>query len=144
MKKRLVIAIDFDGTLVEHRYPKIGEEIPFAVDTLKMIQAEGHRLILWSVREGSLLDEAVIWCKERGLTFYAVNKNYPEETPEDELYSRKLKADLFIDDRNVGGLPDWGIIFQMISKNKSLQEILLQSMMGEDSQPQKKKWKLWK
>ncbi len=142
MKKRLVIAVDFDGTLVEHRYPQIGEEISFAVDTLKMIQAEGHRLILWSVREGSLLEEAVTWCKERGLTFYAVNRNYPEETPEDELYSRKLKADLFIDDRNVGGLPDWGIIYQMITKNKSMHEILLQAM-GESDQPKKKKWKLF-
>lgn len=142
MRKRLVIAVDFDGTLVEHRYPQIGDEIPFAVDTLKMLQAEGHRLILWSVREGSLLEEAVRWCKKRGLTFYAVNKNYPEETPDDELYSRKLKADLFIDDRNVGGLPDWGIIFQMISKRQSLQEILLHSTK-ESSQPQKKKWKLW-
>lgn len=142
MKKRLVIAVDFDGTLVEHRYPQIGEEISFAVDTLKMIQSEGHRLILWSVREGSLLEEAVTWCKERGLTFYAVNRNYPEETPEDELYSRKLKADLFIDDRNVGGLPDWGIIYQMITKNKSMHEILLQAM-GESDQPKKKKWKLF-
>lgn len=142
MKKRLTLAIDFDGTLVEHRYPEIGTEIPFAVDTLKMLQAEGYRLILWSVREGSLLDEAVEWCQERGLTFYAVNKNYPEETIHDDLYSRKLKADLFIDDRNIGGLPDWGIIYQMISQGKSLQEVLLQSS-DYDVEPKKKKWKLF-
>ena len=75
----MIIAVDFDGTIVEHRYPRIGEEIPFAVDTLKLLQQEKHRLILWSVREGSLLDEAVEWCKARGLEFYAVNKDYPEE-----------------------------------------------------------------
>ena len=46
------IAVDFDGTIVEHRYPQIGKEIPFAIDTLKMLQQEGHWLILWSVREG--------------------------------------------------------------------------------------------
>ena len=142
MKKRLTLAIDFDGTLVEHRYPAIGAEIPFAVDTLKMLQAEGYRLILWSVREGSLLDEAEEWCKKRGLTFYAINKNYPEETIEDDLYSRKLKADLFIDDRNIGGLPDWGVIYQMISQGKSLQEILLQGL-DNHSEPKKKKWKLF-
>lgn len=142
MKKRLTLAIDFDGTLVEHRYPAIGAEIPFAVDTLKMLQAEGYRLILWSVREGSLLDEAEEWCEKRGLTFYAINKNYPEETIEDDLYSRKLKADLFIDDRNIGGLPDWGVIYQMISQGKSLQEILLQGLDNQ-SEPKKKKWKLF-
>ena len=48
----MIIAVDFDGTIVEHRYPRIGEEIPFAVDTLKLLQQEKHRLILWSVREG--------------------------------------------------------------------------------------------
>ena len=44
----MIIAVDFDGTIVEHRYPRIGEEIPFAVDTLKLLQQEKHRLILWS------------------------------------------------------------------------------------------------
>ena len=51
----MIIAVDFDGTIVEHRYPRIGEEIPFAVETLKLLQQEKHRLILWSVREGELL-----------------------------------------------------------------------------------------
>ena len=55
----MTIAVDFDGTIVEHRYPRIGEEIPFAVETLKLLQQEKHRLILWSVREGELLEEAV-------------------------------------------------------------------------------------
>ena len=104
----MVIAVDFDGTIVEHRYPRIGEEIPFAIDTLKLLQQEKHRLILWSVREGALLDEAVEWCKARGLEFYAINKDYPEEQKDHQGFSRKLKADLFIDDRNLGGLPDWG------------------------------------
>jgi hypothetical protein len=70
---------------------------------------------LWTVREGQLLDEAVAYCKNRGLEFYAVNKNYPEEKETHEGYSRKLQADLFIDDRNLGGLPDWGEIYRMLS-----------------------------
>ena len=65
----MVIAVDFDGTIVEHRYPRIGEEIPFAIDTLRLLQQEKHRLILWSVREGALLDEAVEWCKAEGWNF---------------------------------------------------------------------------
>lgn len=63
----MTIAVDFDGTIVEHRYPQIGEEIPFATATLKMLINERHRLILWSVREGKLLEEAVEWCRERGV-----------------------------------------------------------------------------
>ena len=110
----MVIGVDFDGTIVTHEYPKIGKEIPFAIDTLKRLQEEGrHQLILWTVREGELLEEAVNFCKERGLEFYAVNSNYPEG----ELISgqpRKLNAELFIDDRNLGGLPDWGVIYRMI------------------------------
>lgn len=103
------IAVDFDGTIVTHEYPKIGTELPFATETLKMLIRDHHKLILWSVREGKLLDEAVEWCRERGVEFWAVNKDYPEESLENNNhFSRKLKADWFIDDRGIGGLPDWG------------------------------------
>ena len=79
----MIIAVDFDGTIVEHKYPEIGKEIPFATTTLKMLMKEQHRLILWTVRKGKTLDEAVAWCKERGVEFYAINKNYPEEKVEE-------------------------------------------------------------
>lgn len=111
----MTIAVDFDGTIVEHCYPAIGPEKPFAIDTLKYLCGKRHKLILWTVREGRLLDEAVEYCKSRGLEFYAINKNYPEEKPTHEGYSRKLQADLFIDDRNLGGLPDWGEIYRILS-----------------------------
>lgn len=115
----MIIAVDFDGTIVKHKYPAIGEEIPFAVETLKMLQEERHRLILWTVREGELLDEAVEWCRERGLEFYAVNRDFPEEDSTGAGFSRKLKADLFIDDRSFGGLPDWGVIYHRIRAGKA-------------------------
>ena len=121
----MVIAEDFDGTIVEHRYPEIGNEIPFATETLKMLIADHHKLILWSVREGKLLDEAVEWCRERGVEFYAVNRDYPEERKDaNQHFSRKLKADLFIDDRNLGGLPDWGTIYLMIKNHRKYAEML--------------------
>ena len=85
----MIIAVDFDGTIVEHKYPEIGRELPFAIETLKKLQQERHRLILWSVREGKLLQEAVDFCRERGLEFYAVNSNYAEETLESNHYSLK-------------------------------------------------------
>ena len=68
------IAVDFDGTIVTHEYPKIGTEIPFAIETLKMLIRDHHRLILWSVREGQLLQEAVDWCKERGVELLSLKK----------------------------------------------------------------------
>lgn len=109
----MIIAIDFDGTVVEQKYPKVGKEIPFAIETLKMLQAKGHRLILWTYRAGDKLDEAVEFCSSRGVEFYAINKNYPEEIF-DERISRKIKADMYIDDMNYGGLPDWGEIYSGI------------------------------
>ncbi len=136
----MVIAVDFDGTIVKHRYPRIGEEIPFAIETLKLLQQEQHRLILWSVREGKLLDEAVEWCKNRGLKFYAVNKDYPEEQKDHLSFSRKLKADLFIDDRNLGGLPDWGLIYEMIKENKTFAEIYNSDVERLTTPKKKSKW----
>ena len=65
----MIIAVDFDGTIVEHRYPSIGKEYPFAIETLRKLTEEGHRLILWTVREGQYLDDAVEFCRSRGLEF---------------------------------------------------------------------------
>lgn len=139
----MTIAVDFDGTIVEHRYPEIGKELPFATETLRMLIAEHHQLILWSVREGKLLDDAVEWCRERGVTFYAVNKDYPEEKVEyNNHFSRKIKADLFIDDRNLGGLPDWGQIYQMIHNHQTYADLMAERLRNrvETSSPQKKHW----
>ncbi|MDD7257131.1 MAG: hypothetical protein PUH24_02430 [Prevotellaceae bacterium] len=135
----MVIAIDFDGTIVEHKYPEIGKELPFATDTIKMLIADRHQVILWSVREGKLLQDAVDWCRNRGIEFYAVNKDYPEEDIENnDHFSRKLNADLFIDDRNIGGLPDWGVIYRMVKENRSYMDIL-KERLGESGDSKKKK-----
>lgn len=139
----MTIAVDFDGTIVEHRYPKIGEEVPFATETLRMLIKDGHKLILWSVREGELLEEAVQWCRERGVEFYAVNKDYPEEKVEyNNHFSRKIKADLFIDDRNIGGLPDWGMIYQMVKQHLTFNDLMREARRSMDAHepPKKKHW----
>ena len=111
----MIIACDFDGTIVTHEYPKIGKPIPFAIQTLKKLQEEDHhRVILWTVREGALLQEAVDYCKSKGLEFYAVNSNFPEEVHDHEGPRKLMAIDVYIDDRNLGGLPDWGVIYNMI------------------------------
>lgn len=109
------IAVDFDGTIVEHKYPAIGEEKLFAFETLKQLQKLGHQLILWTYRHGKELEEAVEYCKKNGIEFYAVNKSYPEEVFEPNEVSRKIDADLFIDDRNIGGFPGWSEIWQLLN-----------------------------
>jgi hydroxymethylpyrimidine pyrophosphatase-like HAD family hydrolase len=116
-----IIAVDFDGTIVEDQYPSIGKPRTFAFETLKRLQEDGHRLILWTYRNDKSLDEAVEFCKKNGVEFYAVNKNYPEEIF-NENTPRKLHVDLFIDDRNVGGFMGWGKIYQIIS-NKDISEM---------------------
>jgi hypothetical protein len=85
----------------------------FAFATLKALQQKGHKLILWTIRTGDLLQEAVDYCKNNGVEFYAVNKNYPEEHLDDKT-SRKLNADIFIDDRNLGGFIGWSDVWQML------------------------------
>ena len=139
----MVIAVDFDGTIVEHKYPAIGRELPFATETLRMLIRDRHKLILWSVREGRLLDEAVEWCRERGVEFYAVNRDYPEESREHDSFSRKLKADLFIDVVNIGGLSDWGSINEMVRDRSTWEEVLEQrnsSFEKTEAPKRKKKW----
>jgi len=113
----MTIAVDFDGTIVEHKYPAIGRERPFAIETLMELSAQGHKLILWTARDGKLLEDAVRFCKERGLEFFAVNSNYPEGAlfADRSDKSGKVIADIYIDDKNLGGLPDWGTIYEIIT-----------------------------
>jgi len=112
------IAVDFDGTIVEHRYPEIGKTMLFAFETLRELQKQQHELVLWTYRAGKELDEAVEFCRKNGIEFYAVNKNYPEEEFDLETVSRKINADIYIDDRNVGGFLGWSKIWQMLNDNQ--------------------------
>ena len=114
----MTIAVDFDGTIVEHKYPEIGKEKPFAIQTLRTLQQEGNRIILFTSREGELLDDAVAYCHKKGLDFFAVNSNQPAEA----LFPRqtsKVIADVYIDDKNLGGLPDWTDIYRMINGQRA-------------------------
>jgi len=115
----MTIAVDFDGTIVEHDYPEIGKPIPMALEILrKLREEEHHKLILWTMREGSLLQEAIDYCEKNGVFFYAFNKNYPEEDIQTGS-PRKIGVDLFIDDRNVGGLLNWELIYKIIKSGSN-------------------------
>lgn len=111
----MVIAIDFDGTIVHDRYPEIGEPRTGAIETIKKLRKEGYQLILWTCRTGKHLAAAVAWCAERGIRFDAINESlryhvvkYNGSDP------RKVGADLYIDDRGLAILPDWEDIYRII------------------------------
>lgn len=109
------IAVDFDGTIVDHEYPAIGKEKLFAFQTLRELDKKGALLILWTFRTGRELQEAVDYCRANGIEFYAVNRNYPEEVFDEKTTSRKINADIYIDDRNIGGFPGWSEIWQLLN-----------------------------
>ena len=96
----MIIAVDFDGTLCSPCWPYIGKPNTKLINYLKEEKKNGHQLILWTCRNGKLLEEAVIWCKQQGLEFDAVNENLPWRIQSAGYDPRKILADVFIDDRN--------------------------------------------
>ena len=97
--KGYIIAVDFDGTCVEHNYPAVGMDVEGAVDTLRALNKRGHRLILYTMRSGEKLEAAVRWFRDRKVELWAVNSN-PEQ--EEWTTSTKVYADLYIDDSALG------------------------------------------
>lgn len=110
----MIIAIDFDGTLHTGEWPMIGQPQAFAPDALRRLKADGHYLILWTSRDGEHLINAINWLLEHNIPFDRVNDNYPENTSKYGSNSRKVFADLYIDDKQLGGLPDWLDIVERI------------------------------
>ena len=94
----MIIGIDFDGTVVTHEYPKIGIDVG-AVSILRKLAASGHKLILWTMRDGVTLQEAVNWFMQNGITLFGVNEN-----PEQSSWTNSPKAycNLYIDDAALG------------------------------------------
>jgi FMN phosphatase YigB (HAD superfamily) len=125
----MIIAIDFDGTLCDHRFPEIGNEVPEAFKYLKEFQEAGAKLVLWTMRSDGREDgfnpltEAIEWCKERGIEFWSHNSN-PEQSS--WTSSPKCYAHLYIDDAafgcplktnpRSGGRPfvDWNVVGPMV------------------------------
>ena len=100
VKSAPIWAVDFDGTIaVGNKFPNIGKPNVSLIELLKLARTQGVRLILWTSREGHYLNEAIEWCKDYGLEFDAVNDNLPEKKEHMGYNSRKVVANLFIDDR---------------------------------------------
>lgn len=106
----MIIAVDFDGTLCEDRFPEIGAEIPLRVLTVKHMQQIGIKTILWTCRDGKPLENAIEWCKKHYLKFDAVNENLPEIQEKWGGDTRKIYCDHYIDDKNL----DWADLYSML------------------------------
>lgn len=115
-----LIAVDFDGTIVEHAFPKIGEPKPGAMDTLRSLMEAGAKLILNTCREDEghkkFLTEAIEFCKTHGVEFVSYNENRLEDDfrDNDKYLRRKPYAHIYIDDRNFGGFPGWEAIGKVL------------------------------
>ena len=99
----LTFTIDFDGTCVDHRFPRVGPTLPDAVETMQEMVKRGHRLILDTMRsdyEGPYLTEAIRWFKDNNIPLLFVNENKEQLS---WTTSPKIHADYSIDDRNLGG-----------------------------------------
>lgn len=110
----MIIAIDFDGTIAIDNYPKIGVPVPYAIETIRKIKKQGHYIIINTCRCGDRLIDAVNWMTEKGVMFDRVNDNHPIETAKYDSNSRKVFAHLYIDDRQIGGLPTWPEIYDHV------------------------------
>lgn len=127
-KNKGTLCIDFDGTIVKHSFPKIGEQMPEAFKVLKELKEAGFKLILWTCREDEgyninkqYLKDAVNFCKENGVEFDAVNETIEEDEFRPEtVKKRKPYAKCHIDDRNLGGFPGWDVVRQVLLEGKSL------------------------
>jgi hypothetical protein len=112
----MIIAVDFDKTLHTGEWPLIGAPVPYAVDVMNRLKSDGHYLIIWTCREAELLTKAVNWMKEKGIPFDRVNDNVPGCVGQYGYNARKVFADVYIDDQQLGGLPTWNEIYDIISK----------------------------
>lgn len=107
----MIIAIDFDGTIVADKYPEIGELMPGASAVIKLLKTKGHYIIINTCRTGDHLAAALNFLHENGISYNRVNDNHPDLTRQFGV-TRKVFADVYIDDRNLGGFPGWDVVFK--------------------------------
>lgn len=94
-----IVAVDFDGTIVSHEYPKIGFPVPGAIASLRKLLRQGNKLILWTMRSGEQLEAAVQYLERNGIPLYGINGNPSQHT---WTSSPKAYAHHYIDDAALG------------------------------------------
>lgn len=97
----MIIGIDFDGTIVDHMYPSIGIPVPGALETMRELEEAGHRLILWTMRSGETLADAVKYIQDNGIKLWGINAN-PDQIKSQWSTSPKAYCQIYIDDAAMG------------------------------------------
>jgi hypothetical protein len=110
----MIVAIDFDGTIVEDRFPEIGDLRPNAKWAINSLRDEGYYTILWTSRSGMDLLRAVEFLTKEGIRFDAINESNPDNLAQYGKDTRKIFANIYIDDKTIYELPDWKEIYDMI------------------------------
>ena len=106
----MIIAIDFDGTLCNSQYPALGRPMPGATKVMQELKDAGHYLIIWTCRTGDHLRDAINWLLEHQIPFDRVNDHSPENVAIYGEGGQKIYADVYIDDKNLGGFPGWYMV----------------------------------
>lgn len=119
----MILAIDFDGTLHCGEYPEIGVPAPYAIEKMRKLKELGHYIIINTCRCDRHLIAAINWLLEKGIPFDRVNDNHPLESKKYGSNSRKIFADVYVDDRQVGGLPTWPYTFDYIEEQAKQREL---------------------
>ncbi|MCM1062687.1 MAG: hypothetical protein NC452_20770 [Eubacterium sp.] len=114
-----VIAVDFDGTLAKTKYPEILEPINETIEFLKTAKERGAKIVLWTCREGDVLTDAVQWCNAHSVPIDYVNENVPERVKFFNNDSRKIGADLYIDDKSISCVSMPNTILEWLEKQET-------------------------
>lgn len=115
MRKRpLVLSIDFDGTIVEEKFPDVGKIIPEAKKYINKLYDDGHHIVINTCRSGRYEGNAEAFLKRRGIKYHYINANMPFLIEQYGQDCRKISADIYIDDRCLMGLPSWKEIYEIV------------------------------
>lgn len=117
----MIIAIDFDGTIVADQYPEIGQLKPNAKEVIQQLKDDGHYIIIWTCRTGNAMYQVHDFLNEENIPFDRINKSNPDNVEKYGIDTRKVYADVYIDDKGLHELPDdWIDIYIMIEKKLSV------------------------
>lgn len=114
----MIIAVDFDGTLHVGSWPGIGAVAPYAGDVMRKLHDDGHYIIINTCRTGDMLVDAINWLLRHDIPFDRVNDNCPLGVEQYGNNSRKIHAHVYVDDKQVGGLPTWPEIYEWITERE--------------------------
>ncbi len=111
----MILAIDFDGTIVEDQFPEVGKMIPGASEAINQLYADGYTIIIWSCRTGIKKTRAIEWLVMNGIKFHRFNESCPTNIAlHGGKDTRKVYANIYIDDRMLFKLPPWNEIYDLV------------------------------